>query len=355
MNSVVSTVFNDRFGLERFFAAMAIQSRMPDEIVIVDAGSLDGSWELLQAESMRKDPSWNFIIFQEPRCNVARGRNLAIEAATCEIIISTDIGCNWDTEWIEGLVAPLEQNLKYDLVIGSWAVQKSHLSGPWALTEWALKGDQRLEATAESYSSSRSISYRKRCWEALGKYPEDLTLAGDDAVFHYLIEKAMVPRVGAPVVRCWWHRHTTLKGFLKEAFRYGLGDGEAGIRKRDVALIGGRIGMEMIALATVIICLLPIFPLGPWLGVLGFCLAAGSIALKLLKMRGAVGRLRTEGVSYPLLRLVTFTYSIKLQWLRGFFIGLQRGAVHCRNCRRRLQDMTPTLYRQRLASLSAEH
>ena len=43
------------------------------------------------------------------------------------------------------------------------------------------------------------------------------------------------------MVRCWWHRHEALPGFFKEAFRYGLGDGEAGIRKKDVILIGGRL------------------------------------------------------------------------------------------------------------------
>jgi glycosyltransferase involved in cell wall biosynthesis len=206
MISVVSTVFNDRSGLECFFSAMSKQSRLPDEIIIVDAGSKEGSWELMLEEAACMDRPWVMRAVQEISCNVARGRDLAIEAAGGEIIVSTDIGCDWDSEWIDELVAPLDADPGNDLVIGSWAVRRVDLHGPWALAEWALKGDQRLEATAESYSSSRSIAYRKSCWEALGRYPEDLTLAADDAVFHYLIEKAKVPRVGAPVVRCWWRR-----------------------------------------------------------------------------------------------------------------------------------------------------
>ncbi len=342
--SLVSTIFNDRSGLECFFAAMAQQTRLPDEILIVDAGSKDGTWELMQAEAARTDRPWVMRAMQEIQCNVARGRDLAIEAAGGEIIVSTDIGCDWEPEWLEELVTPLEAEPGIDLVIGSWAVRREDLHGPWALAEWALKGDQRLEATADCYSSSRSIAYRKCCWEAMGRYPEDLTLAADDAVFHYLIEKAEVPRVGASVVRCWWHRHETLQGFFKEAFRYGLGDGEAGIRKKDVILIGGRLALEAGCLLLGMLGLLPGVPGAPWLGVGLLAVTALSVGEKIFKMRGAISRLNSAGVDHALVRLLAFTYGTKWHWLKGYAAGLKRGKVHCQDCRRRLREMTPELY-----------
>lgn len=348
--SLVSTIFNDRAGLEKFFEAMAAQTRFPSEIVIVDAGSKDGTWDLLLSEQGRLDRPWTMWAHQEHRCNVARGRDLAIGAAVGELIVSTDIGCGWDPEWVEELVAPLEADSEVELVIGSWAVKKEELDGPWALAEWALKGDQRLEATSESYSSSRSIAYRKAAWEALGRYPEDLTLAADDAVFHYLIEKAEVPRVGAPVVRCWWHRHEKLQGFFKEAYRYGLGDGEAGIRKNDVALIGGRMLIEAAGLLFGIIGLLPFVPATPWVGLLFLGVTFASIGVKILKMRVAIGRLRAEGVSHPLLRLLAFTYGTKWHWLCGYYKGLRHGRIDCKDCRRRLREMTPEHYQARKQS-----
>lgn len=343
--SLVSTIFNDCSGLQKFFEAMANQVRHPDEIIIVDAGSKDGTWELMEQESKKEGRPWKFKALQEIRCNVARGRDLAIEAASGEILISTDIGCDWDPEWLEELVTPLEKDPSLDLVIGSWAVKPDDLSGPWALTEWALKGDQRLEATAESYSSSRSIAYRKSCWNALGKYPEDLTLAADDAVFHYLIEKGEVPRTGAPIVRCWWHRHEKLQAFFKEAYRYGLGDGEAGIRRKDVILIGGRMAMEAACLILGSVGLLPGLPLAPWLGLGLLAVSFLSVGEKVFKLRGAIGRLKSAGVGHPLRRLLVFTYGTKWYWLRGYQAGVKRGRVHCLDCRRRLREMSPEVYR----------
>lgn len=347
MISLVSTIFNDRPGLELFFAAMAGQTRVPDEIVISDAGSKDGTWELMQAEAARTDRPWIFRALQEVRCNCARGRNLAIEHARGEIIVSTDIGCNWEPEWVEELVVPLEAKPGLELVIGSWAVKREDLHGVWAQTEWALKGDQRLEATAKTYSSSRSIAYRKVTWEALGRYPEDLTFSADDAVFHYLIEKASVRRVGASKVRCSWHRHESLNGYFKEAYRYGLGDGEAGIRGKDVTLIGGRMAMEAACLVFGLAGLWPRVPFAPWIGMALLAVAAVSVLHKIYKIRGAISRLRVDGVDNALVRLLVFSYGNKWHWLRGYAAGLRRGRLHSQDCRRRLREMTPTIYREK--------
>ena len=351
MNSLVSTVYNDRDGLQTFFESMSRQTLRPEEIVIVDAGSRDGTWELIQTEASRTDRSWKLKAMQEPRCNVARGRNLAIEAASGDIIISTDIGCDWDPEWFAELAAPFFADSSVEQVNGSWAVKREDLHGPWAITEWALKGDQRLEATAESHCSSRSIAYRKGTWTALGGYPEDLSLAGDDAVYDYLSVSAGVKRAGAPKIHCYWHRHETLQGFFKEAYRYGLGDGEAGIRGKDVLLIGGRMVMEASFLILGLFGLLPIAPFSPWMGFGLLIIAALSVASKISKMRSALTRLIDAHILQPLLRLLVFTYGTKWHWVRGYFDGLMRGQVHCLDCRRRLKEMTPEIYRANVLNL----
>jgi hypothetical protein len=280
----------------------------------------------------------------ESKCNVARGRNLAIDAALGEIIVSTDIGCDWDAEWLEELVRPFETNPAIDLVIGSWLVKKEDLHGKWAMVEWAMKGDQKLEATASSYSSSRSIAYRKSCWEALGRYPEDLTFAGDDALFHFLIEKAEVPRLGAPKVRCYWHRHETLKGFLKEAYRYGIGAGEAGIFLQDALLVGGRMVLEAGFLAAGLAMMFFYF----WIGL---CLAAVGVVSFVARLRPlapAVRRLKQEGMSGAWWKILLFVYATKWNFLKGVAQGWLAGNAKCREARSRLAKMTPEAYRENM-------
>lgn len=346
--SLVSTIFNDVNGLKAFLDWLEGATRKPDEVVITDAGSRDGTWELLQQmQAAPPVPEITFISLQEARCNVARGRNLSIKAARGDLIVSTDIGCAWEPEWLEELVEPFDDNPDLELVNGSWAVKEEGITSPWALTEWALKGDQKLVGTATSFSSSRSIAYRKPVWAGLGGYPEELTLAADDAVFALLVKKAGIRRVGAPVVRCYWHRHSRLKAFLKEMGRYGLGDGEAGIRGRDVLLIGGRLAIEAVCLVAGLLCLLPFMPVPALAGIILLLVSALSVGERLRKLPPAVARLRAKGVSWPWGRLLLFTYATKWFWLKGYAKGFLSGFRRCTRCRRLLKEMSPATYAAR--------
>ena len=245
MISLVSTILNDRQGVVLFFKSLGKQTRAPDEIVIVDSFSKDGTWEAIQSELARTDRAWKLIAWQE-RCNVARGRNLAIARATQPIIASTDIGCDWDPEWLEELVQPFELDSSCQAVMGSWSVRVEDLASPWARVEYALLRQPKLVATNRSDASSRSIAYTRTLWEKIGGYPEDLTLAADDMVFSLLLHRIASGNIAcAPAVRCYWMRPETFQSFCKEALRNFRGAGEAGIWAGYAWKVGGRIGAEV--------------------------------------------------------------------------------------------------------------
>ena len=334
MISLVSTVFNDRAGAELFFRRMAAQTRLPDEIVIVDSFSRDGTWDVLGAELARADRPWRLVAWQE-RCNVARGRNLAIARAAGPLIVSTDLGCDWDPEWLEELAAPLLARPEIGVVIGSWEIPEAWATTPWAKTEYAFLPSHKLEAKPESQGTSRSIAYRKSVWEQIGGYPEDLTLAADDTCFDALLKKHRVPSAGAPVVRCYWHRHETLRGFLKEQYRYFLGDGEAAFHLRHFVLVGGRLAMEFLGLPGGMALLATGRPL---VGTVCLTVSVASVALRQRRVVRAIPRLRAKGVDHPWCRLTVFEYLTKIYGIFAFARGYLRGFKHCRTIRRRLRE-----------------
>jgi glycosyltransferase involved in cell wall biosynthesis len=333
--SLVSTVFNDREGLESFFLQMSAQTRHPSEIVIVDAGSKDGTWELLQAEMASERP-WKLMVWQDMRCNVARGRNLAIERATHDLIASTDIGCDWDAPWLEELVSPLINNPKIEIVVGSWGVREKDLVGDWARVEFGLRW-QWLQTSSlpQTQSTSRSIAYRKSLWKRLGGYPEDLSFSSDDTTFDMLIKADGACASSAPIIRCYWRRHDTLRGFLKEQYRYFLGNGEARITGRHFVLVGTRLTGEAVGfLAGVILMLTSNFRLA---GAICAMLAFISVAFRFRRWIPASRRIGTMGVNYPLWRVALFETLCRVYGLRGYLRGWLRGSKSCRDCRRRLQ------------------
>jgi len=332
--SLVTTVWNDIVGCQVFFSHVLNQTCYPSEIIITDAGSRDGTWEFLKKEEM-KDRPWKLILRQEPGCNVARGRNLAIEQAGYEIIASTDIGCEWDPEWLEELTAPLFDSPQIDMVAGSWAVKYESLSSPWALTEWAMKGCKHESvALPVTFASSRSIAYRKRLWQEIGGYPEDLTLAGDDTVFGHLMHLHGAKPASAPRIRCYWHRHNTLKGYLNENFRNFVGEGEANLGWNHFFLVGGRLLVEFCSLIFGLVFLLagvPMFLTGVF-----FLIFFLSSLLRLRSWLHAAKHLGKLGVKHPLFHVFVFDMLFRIMGLQGFIVGIFRGNSKCRDVRRRL-------------------
>lgn len=334
--SIVSTVLNDCIGVEAFFAAMARQTRHSCEIVIVDGGSSDGTWEALQQEAKNPRSSVPVVTKAEPGCNVARGRDLAIEMSRGSIVVSTDVGCEWDPAWFEELVAPLEQEGDVDVVIGSWAVRLEHAKSDWARVEFARRYPFRLEATPDSLGINRAIAYKKSVWKKVGGYPQDLTLAADDVVFDMIIrqQKWGFRFTAASDVRCYWERHTTLSQFAKEERRNFYGAAEAGIWKKHFILVSGRLLVE--AGSAILGFSLLFIPALRWYGVPLLALLVVALLARARTLAPCAERLKEYGVGMRWIRLFAFEYWTKIQGMTGYWHGIWAGRRKCLRTRHRI-------------------
>jgi glycosyltransferase involved in cell wall biosynthesis len=102
--SVICTVLNEAHAVGRLLESLAAQSRLPDEVVIVDGGSSDGTQAAVMGYAERLP-----LKLQEARgANISRGRNLAVKRSTGDVIASTDAGVRLEPDWLERLAAPFE-------------------------------------------------------------------------------------------------------------------------------------------------------------------------------------------------------------------------------------------------------
>ncbi|MBN2469305.1 MAG: glycosyltransferase, partial [Anaerolineae bacterium] len=100
--SLIMTVFNEGRSIGAVLETLASQTRPPDEIVIVDGGSTDGTLAILH-DTMLRLP---LVVLEQPGCNISEGRNIAIQAARGPIIAATDAGTRLPADWLEQLTAP---------------------------------------------------------------------------------------------------------------------------------------------------------------------------------------------------------------------------------------------------------
>jgi cellulose synthase/poly-beta-1,6-N-acetylglucosamine synthase-like glycosyltransferase len=223
--TLISTVKDCAGSAGAFLVSLAAQTRAPDEVVIVDGGSSDGTAEAYAS-------SEGVTVLVEPDANIARGRNMALAAATHEVIAATDADCELDPGWLESIVAPIEAGA--DVSMGWY---EPVLETPFE--RWMAAVNLPLDAgevdPATFNPSARSVAFRREAIEAVGGYPEWLAIGEDMWVDQRWRELGMDMRF-APGAIVRWRLRPGLTGTWTQYFRYARGDAQAGMHPERHAL-----------------------------------------------------------------------------------------------------------------------
>ncbi|MEI6288229.1 MAG: glycosyltransferase [bacterium] len=222
MVSLITTLINEKNNFDGWIKSILSQTIQPDEIIIVDGGSTDGTWENLQQYAANND---KIKVFQF-KGNISSGRNYAVEKAANENIAVADAGCSYRPNWLEKISQLFEQG--YDFIGTAF--------GPWLKPEdtfikrliFSASTPAKDEFKKNWLFSSRSVAFTKDVWRRAGKYPEWLPICED--IFYdlrILKNKPKVFYIREPLA--FWEARDNLKKFFLQLFRYTRGDGHANL------------------------------------------------------------------------------------------------------------------------------
>src|SRR6266852_107843 len=99
--SLVVPVHDEAPRIDQLLESIAAQRRQPDEIVIVDGGSRDGTVECLR-RARASNPKVRVI--EAGKASPGLGRNIGIANSCCEWIALTDAGARLDPNWLDRLI-----------------------------------------------------------------------------------------------------------------------------------------------------------------------------------------------------------------------------------------------------------
>lgn len=180
--SVVIPVRDEARSIDGLLDSLCSQTRLPDEVLICDAGSTDGTVEriekYLQCMPVR--------VLSVGPAFPGRARNVGIQAARHNVIALTDAGIRLDPEWLDRLVAPFEGPFAPDVVYGRFEpVTDSFRQRCIAL---AFVPPPNRNSGLRT-SSLASMAMDRRVWDRVGGFREDLRSA-EDLLFMRGIAKA---------------------------------------------------------------------------------------------------------------------------------------------------------------------
>jgi len=225
--SVVATVLNEASSLPHLLNGLAAQTRLPDEVVICDGGSTDGTLPLLEAESRLP-----LRVIRRPGGNISQGRNAAIDVATGKVIAVTDAGVRLSPQWLEKIVAPFEDAATQ--AVAGFFVPDSQTAFETAMGATVLPELREIDPMHFN-PSSRSVAFRKSAWAAVGGYPEWLDYC-EDLIFDLRIRDQYGPFVFAPGATVHFRPRSSIRAFFVQYYRYARGDGKADLWRRRHAI-----------------------------------------------------------------------------------------------------------------------
>jgi cellulose synthase/poly-beta-1,6-N-acetylglucosamine synthase-like glycosyltransferase len=218
--ALVITVLNEAESIDALLETIAQQTWLPDEVAVVDGGSSDCTLARLEAWQGRLP----LRVLQAPGSTIARGRNVAIEATTADLIAVTDAGVRLAPDWLANLQACLSASVD---VVSGFFVPDVHTSFERAMAATVLPDLEDVQPE-RFLPSSRSVLFRRSAWDAVGGYPEWLDYC-EDLVFDLDLKRGGYRFAFAPDAVVWFRPRDSLLAFFKQYFRYARGDGKAGL------------------------------------------------------------------------------------------------------------------------------
>ena len=257
--SIVVTVLNEAGDIGKVVASLLAQEPPAAEVIVVDGGSSDGTWEWL-TEAHARDP--RMVAIRDETCSlkhsagpVSRGRNVAIAAAKSGIIACADAGCTYAPDWLRNLTAPLAAGTAEYALGGSCLDPADH-------TIWDLASAPffsiKLGADEPTKScTARSMAFTRELWERIGGFPEHV-LVGEDTLFDFAARQVSAPAFVANA-KALYRPQNTFRSACRQMARYAVSDGMAGVRRARLFRNAARCVVQILALLCLRWTVVPLF------------------------------------------------------------------------------------------------
>jgi glycosyltransferase involved in cell wall biosynthesis len=247
--TVIATVLNEAEAIGNLISSLSRQTLAGIEIIVVDGGSNDGTWERLQQFALEearlrpiRDESCNLAHSPGP---IARGRNRAIREASAAVIACADAGCEYDTEWAARLTAPILAG-DADYSLGGSYIDAATATA-WDVAAAPFLGIKLHAEGIRKSCTTRSMAMRKELWERVGGFPE-INLFGEDTLFDIRAREITSPAFPAGAMARYNPRFS-LSSAAEKLGLYATSDGVLGVRRARLARHLLRCAAQVAALA----------------------------------------------------------------------------------------------------------
>lgn len=229
--SVVIPMHNAKHTISECLLALDQQNKRPDEVIIVDNNSKDGSYEIVKQGS-KSYTNLNIILSTQIKQGPAAARNTGISLASGKIIAFIDSDCIPNKDWIRNIKKIFHEDEDLDAVggieCGFYPINS--ISGKLLTVFWLPPADrlqQCIIRRKEDFFSAKLVAtfnsaFRKETLLRVNGFDEKFFPAGEDAdLWLRALEQNAKIVAWSPKLIVGHKQNIPLIALIKKMFNYG--------------------------------------------------------------------------------------------------------------------------------------
>lgn len=236
--SVAVPVRDEASSIRLLLDGLLHQTHPPNEIVIADSGSQDDTAAIIE-EFIGNGASIKLLRGEAGL--PGRGRNLAARNAASEWIAFIDAGTRPAADWLAQMVRKVSEDRSIDVVYGSYEPVVDSFFEQCAAIAYVPAACPTPDGPTRPRSIVSALM-RRKVWETVGGFPEDLRSA-EDLLFMTKVEQAGFQSVRAPQAVVYWAIQPGLWRTFRRFVSYARNNIRAGLWRQWQAAIFQRYGL----------------------------------------------------------------------------------------------------------------
>jgi len=254
--TVIMPVRNEAAAVAATLDSVFDQSRPPDEVIVADGCSTDGTVQQVEHYAARGRPVR--IVRNESRF-CGGGRNAATEVAGDGVIVTMDFGNRAPRNWLEEMVRPFVEDPDLDLLGGlhfpitetPFARVSSTVVSFEASLLPHLSGEEIAGLVPEGFvPGGMCMAYRKRVWEQVGGFCE-WARKGQDGLFGHRVRRLGGKVAYTAEATVYHHMPDNFRQLFGRHFHYALWNGRTGMERGSGRLVARWAGGLILTAAAV--------------------------------------------------------------------------------------------------------
>lgn len=216
MVSVVVLTKNSASTVQKSIESVFQQTRQPDEVVVVDGDSGDGTLEVVKKYPVK--------LVTEPCLGFGHARNEGVKNASGDIVFFLDSDCYAEPNWIENALSHFDSNPETVGVTGQTRLWNNESGVARFLAYVGGRMNMPIERRFVKIAPTMNLALRRKAIDEVGGFDETLIRCEDTDLTYKVSQNH--PILYEPKAVIWFKGSPNLRVASRKCFRHFVGVGQ---------------------------------------------------------------------------------------------------------------------------------